>query len=81
MVGILFARRFLPISFTIPAVLLKVKAVFENMKLVFLNVNAATNPVERIVFLNILSYCVASSVDDGLMFLGGDFANRWSGAG
>uniref|UniRef100_H3BWP1 Endonuclease/exonuclease/phosphatase domain-containing protein n=1 Tax=Tetraodon nigroviridis TaxID=99883 RepID=H3BWP1_TETNG len=76
-VGVLFARRFLPISFTtdeiIPGFLLKVKAVFENVKLVFLSVYAPTNPVERMAFLNILSDCIANSADDGFMFLGGDF--------
>ena len=40
-VGILFAQSFLPFSF-IPGVLLKVKAAFENVKLVFLNVYTNT---------------------------------------
>ena len=46
-VGILFSRSFLPGSFVteeiIPGVLLKVKAIFENIKLVFLNVYAPLN--------------------------------------
>lgn len=76
-VGILFAQSFLPFSFTVdevvPGVLLKVKAVFENVKLVFLNVYTPTNAVDRVAFLNILSDCVKNCEDDGFMFLGGDF--------
>ena len=53
-VGILFAQSFLPFSFTVdevvPGVLLKVKAVFENVKLVFLNVYTPTNAVDRVAF-------------------------------
>lgn len=60
-VGILFARRCLPVFFTIDevisSVLLKVKAVSENVKLALLNVYAPTNPVERIAFSSILSNC------------------------
>ena len=52
--GILFAQSFLPFSFTVdevvPGVLLKVKAVFENVKLVFLNVYTPTNAVDRVAF-------------------------------
>ena len=52
--GISFARKFLPISFTVDEViwgdLLKIKAVFENVKLVFLNVYDPTNPMARITF-------------------------------
>ena len=52
-VGILFAQSFLPFSFTddevIPGVLLKVKAVFENIKLVFLNVYTTTNAMDRML--------------------------------
>ncbi len=46
-VGVLFAQSFLPFSFpvdeVIPGVLLRVKAIFENVKLVFLNVYAPTH--------------------------------------
>ena len=74
--GILFARKFLPISYTadevIPGVLLKFKAVFKNVKLVFLSVYAPTNPVEKITFLNIVSECVANCVN-GFRFLGLNF--------
>ena len=75
-VGILFARSFVPFSFKvteiIPGVLLKVQAEFENIKLVFLNVYAPTNGVDRVAFLNILDDVLKSCGDD-FMFLGGDF--------
>ena len=82
-VGILFVQSYLPFSFTvsftllllmIPGVLLKVKAVFENVKLVFLNVYTPTNAADRVAFLNILSDCDKNCEDDGFMFLGGDFS-------
>ena len=65
-------RVFLPFSFTvheiIPGVLLKVKAVFENVKCVFLNVYAPTNAVERTAFLNFLNDCVRDCENYGFMF-------------
>lgn len=52
--AILLARKFLPSSFTIdeviPGILLKAEAFLENVKLVFLNVYAPTNPIGKITF-------------------------------
>lgn len=76
-VGILFSRSFLPVSFIldeiIPGGFIKVTAVFEHVKLVFLNVYAPTNRSERMAFLNILSDTVKDLNDTDFMFLGGDF--------
>ena len=55
-----------------PGVLLKVTAQYEKVKLVFLNVYAPTNGVDRVAFLNILSDAIEACGDD-YMFLGGDF--------
>ena len=67
----------MPVSFNseeiIPGVLLKVKATFENVQVVFLNVYAPTNGLERMAFLNILNDTVKNCDDNDFMFLGGDF--------
>jgi len=53
-VGILFAKDFLPISCVIEEViegrLLKIQAVFENVKMTFINVYAPTVGAERVYF-------------------------------
>ena len=78
--GVLFARSFLPVSFDVdeivPGVLLKVTAQYEKVKLVFLNVYAPTNGVDRVAFLNILSDAIEACGDDS-MFLGGILTVRW----
>lgn len=76
-VGVLFSKNFLPLKYEveeiIPGVLLKVKATYENVVLVFLNVYAPTNGVERMLFLNTLSKTVKDCGSEDFMFLGGDF--------
>ena len=53
--------------------LLKVKAQYENVKLVILNVYAPTIGVDRMAFLNILCDTVGACDSDDFMFLGGGF--------
>ena len=65
---------FLPVSFDseemIPGVVLKVKATFENVQLVFLNVCTPTN---ALAFLNILNETVKNCKDNDFLFLNGGF--------
>ncbi len=76
-VGILFSRSFLLLSFDveeiIPGVVIKVNAIFENIKLVLLNVYVPANGLERMTFLNSLDDAVKNCDENDFMFLGGDF--------
>ncbi len=76
-VGILFSKDFIPISLVTEEIvegrLLKIHAVFENVKLIFINVYAPTVGTERVMFLNILNYVIRNCSDDCYTILGGDF--------
>lgn len=76
-VGILFSKDFIPISLVTEEIvegrLLKIHAVFENVKLIFINVYAPTVGTERVMFLNILNDVIRNCSDDCYMILGGDF--------
>lgn len=75
--AVLFAKRFLPVSCQVEEVidgrLMIIRATFEKCKMVFINVYAPTNGIERIGFLNILSTTLQSCKTDEYVFLGGDF--------
>lgn len=76
-VGILFSRDFTPISCDIDEIiegrLLKIQAVFENVKITFFNVYAPTLGTERAIFFNTLNTAINNCNNDGYFFLGGDF--------
>lgn len=77
-VCIMFSKDFLPISCVTEEIiagrLLKIQAVFENVKMTFINVYAPNVGTERVAFLNTLNTVLCNcTVDDGYMFLGGDF--------
>lgn len=73
----MFSRDFLPISFDVEEIiegrLLKTQAVFENVKITFINVYAPTIGTERVVFLNTLSNIVNNCKGDRYIFLAVDF--------
>jgi len=75
--AVLFSKRFLPVSCQVEEViagrLLIIRATFEKCKMVFVNVYAPTNGVERIGFLNSLNTILQSCKNDEYVFLGGDF--------
>uniref|UniRef100_A0A674NVB8 exodeoxyribonuclease III n=1 Tax=Takifugu rubripes TaxID=31033 RepID=A0A674NVB8_TAKRU len=76
-VGILFSRDFVPLSSAVeepvPGRLLKITTVFENVKLVFVNVYAPTAALDRLLLLNEIEKVVAGCNNNEFLFLGGDF--------
>ena len=75
-VGILFSRAFSPRSVEVQDIMsghiLRVNALYENVKMVFICVYAPVLSTERMNFLNVLCDVVRDCADDYL-FLGGDF--------
>ena len=76
-VGIVFSRSFLPFSCEVEEIikgcLLKVKAQFENITVVFVNVYAPTKGVDRLAVLDVLCDTIRNCSSDEYLFLGGDF--------
>lgn len=76
-VGILFSRDFLPVSCAAEEIiegrLLKIRAQFEKVKMVFINVYAPTVGTERLAFLDVLNDVVNNCSSDEYLCLGGDF--------
>lgn len=76
-VGILFSKNFIPESVdseeVIEGRLLKVKAVYENRKMVFINVYAPVVGAERVMFLDILNDVIDKCNSEEHVFIGGDF--------
>ena len=76
-VAVLFARRFLPISFEIEQVVegrcMVVRAQFERFKFTIVNIYAPTSGVDRVAFLNTVNTALQNYSTDDYMFMGGDF--------
>ena len=76
-VGILFSRNFIPQSVEceelIKGRLLKVRAVYENVKMVFINIYAPVVGAERVVFLDVLNEVIENCNSEEYVFIGGDF--------
>lgn len=76
-VGIVFSRSFLPFSYEVEEIikgcLLKVKAQYENITVVFINIYAPTNRMNRLAVLDILSDTIKNCSSEEHLFLGGDF--------
>lgn len=76
-VAVLFQMNFLPISYEVENVvdghLMIVKAQFEKLKLVFINVYAPTLGVNRVALLNKIDILLSNCRTEDYMFMGGDF--------
>ena len=70
-VGILFSRTFTPRTVEVLDIILRVNALYENVKVVFICVYALVLSTARMNFLNVLSDVVHNC--DDYLFLGGDF--------
>lgn len=75
--GIVFSRSFFSFSCEIEEIingcLLKVKGQYENVHLVFVNVYAPTNGMDRIAVLSGLCDTIRNCSSDEYLFLGGYF--------
>ena len=76
-VGILFAKHFIPESYTTQEIvagrLMLVEAKYELFNLVFINIYAPTNGPERVLLLSKLCELLSSCDFKDYLFLGGDF--------
>ena len=76
-VGILFNQNFNPINIDVEEVvagrILKVRADFGKVKMVFINLYAPTVGSERLDFYDVLSDVIKQCHPDEFLFLGGDF--------
>ena len=74
---ILFSRNFLRQSVETEEVirgrLLKVRAVFEDVKMVFINIYATAVRVERVVFLDVLNEVTDKCNNEEYVFISGGF--------
>ncbi len=76
-VGILFFRNFILQSVEFEEVtkgyLLKIRAAYENVRMVFVNIYAPVVGVERLVFLDVLNEVIEKCYSEEYLFTGGDF--------
>lgn len=76
-VGILFSKDFLSISCVADEIikgrLLKIRAEFEKVKMVFINVHAPPVGTERLAFLDTLNNVIKNCSSEEYSFIAGDF--------